>query len=99
MSALVDFWRGNVPLSRAFWAWGILGGGLVGVLSSLLGLMLLANGAPGWLAVLILIAHIPWNIVLLIGVWRSSERSEAGQGIVNATRLAMVVWVILISVL
>jgi hypothetical protein len=98
MSALIDFWRGHVPLSRAFWTWGILGGALVGALSSILSLVLLANGAPGWLAVTVLIAHIPWNIFLLIGVWRSSERAEASASVVSAARMAMVVWVIVLSV-
>ena len=97
MRALMDFWRGNVPLSRAFWAWGILGGAVVSALFSILALILLVNEAPGWLASLIFAAHIPWNIVLLIGVWRSSERSEVSREVATAARLAMAVWVVVLS--
>jgi hypothetical protein len=71
---MVEFWRGGLPLGRAFWLWGILGGGIVSLLTTLLALMLLAVGAPSWLAVLVFSAHIPWNFVLLVGVWRSAGR-------------------------
>ena len=37
----VQFWHGNLPLGRAFWLWGILGGGIVSLFSTLLALALL----------------------------------------------------------
>ena len=75
MQTIVEFWRGRLPLGRAFWLWGILGGGIVTLFSTLLALALLAAEAPAWLAMLVFAAHIPWNLVLLVGVWRSTERA------------------------
>jgi hypothetical protein len=50
---IVDFFRGGLPLGRALWFWGILGGGIVSLFATLLALTLIAAGAPAWLAVLV----------------------------------------------
>jgi hypothetical protein len=97
MRALVDFWRGEVPLSRAFWIWGIVGGGIVSLALTLVALVTLTAGAPGWLTVVIFAAHIPWNLVLLVGVWRSSERAEVRSDLAQIARLSIVVWVIVLT--
>jgi len=43
--------------------------------------------------------HIPWNLVLLLGVWRSAERTEISRDTAWLTRLVMLVWVVVLSVL
>ena len=96
---IVEFWRGGLPLGRAFWLWGILGGGIVSLLTTLLALMLLAAGAPSWLAVLVFGAHIPWNFVLLVGIWRSAGRPEASPAAANLVRLTILIWVVVLSLL
>jgi len=96
---IVEFWRGRLPLGRAFWLWGILGGGMVSLSTTLLALMLVAAGAPAWLAVLVFAAHIPWNFVLLVGVWRSAARPEVSHAAANLVRLLILVWVVVLSLL
>ena len=76
MRTIVEFWRGNLPLGRAFWLWGILGGGAVSLFSTLFALALLAAEAPAWPAIVVFAAYIPWNLVLLVGVWRSAEQGR-----------------------
>ncbi len=61
MGAVVEFWRGGVPLGRAFWSWGILGGAVVSLFSTLFAVLLVAAEAPVWLAVLVFAAHLPWT--------------------------------------
>jgi hypothetical protein len=99
MRAIVRFWYGELPLGRAFWLWGILGGFVVNLVSTLLALVLLAAHAPSWLAVLVLVAHLPWNLVLLIGVWRSAGRSEISRKTADLARMAMLAWVVALSLL
>jgi hypothetical protein len=95
----LEFWRGGVPLGRAFWVWGILGGGVVSLVATLLALLLLAAGAPAWLAVLVFAAHIPWNLVLLVGVWRSAGRPGVSHAASNLARLAILAWAVVLSLL
>jgi hypothetical protein len=99
VAALKAFWRGDVPLGRAFWLWGVVSGGIVSIACTTLALALLAGGAPGWLAIAVFAAHIPWNLVLLVGVWRSSEDSAVQKQTQQLARLAIVAWVLLLSAL
>ena len=99
LRAVVEFWRGQLPLGRAFWLWGVLGGGVVSLLTTVLALALVTSGAPAWLAALVFAVHIPWNLVLLLGVWRSAERTEISRDTAWPTRLVMLVWVVVLSVL
>jgi hypothetical protein len=99
MRAIIGLWRGEVPLGRAFWLWGILGGGVVALFATILALALLTGGAPAWLAVLAFAAHVPWNLVLLVGVWRSAGRPEVGRDTAFLARSAIAAWVVALSVL
>jgi hypothetical protein len=96
---IVLFFRGGLPLGRAFWLWGILGGGIVSLLATVLALTLIAAGAPAWLAVLAFAAHIPWNLVLLVGVWRSAGRPGVTPAAANLARGVMLAWVAVLSLL
>ena len=96
---IVKFFRGGLPLGRAFWHWGILGGGIVSLFATMLALTLIAAGAPAWLAVLIFAAHIPWNGVLLVGVWRSAGRPGVSPAAASLARLVIVAWLVVLSIL
>jgi hypothetical protein len=95
---IVEFFRGGLPLARAFWVWGILGGGIVSLFSTLFALALVAASAPAWLAALAFAAHIPWNVVLLVGIWRSAGRPEVSPAAANLARLTILAWVLVLSI-
>ena len=99
MATIRQFWRGGLPLGEAFWLWGILGGGVVNLFATLAALLLLtaevarlARGAARSRL------HIPFNLFLLVGVWRSSARPEIGAERRQLARLCMSVWVIALSI-
>jgi hypothetical protein len=96
---IIEFYRGGLPLGRAFWLWGILGGGIVNLVSTLLALTLIAASAPAWLAVLAFAAHIPWNLMLLVGIWRSAGRPEVSPAAANLARTIILAWVVVLSLL
>jgi hypothetical protein len=89
MRILVKFWRGEVPLGRAFWLWGILGGGVVALFATILALALLTGGAPAWLAILAFAAHVPWNLVLLVDVWRGPNAAVLARPAIAAWAAAL----------
>jgi hypothetical protein len=96
---IIEFLHGGLPLARAFWFWGILGGGMVSLFSTLFALTLVAASAPAWLAVLVFTAHIPWNLVLLVGIWRSAGRPEVSPAAARLARLVILAWVVVLSIL
>jgi hypothetical protein len=97
MRAIMALWRGELVLGQAFWLWGIFGGGIVALFATILVLFLLAMGASTWLAVLFFAADIPWNLVLLVGVWRSAAQPEVARGTATLARLTMLAWVVVLS--
>jgi hypothetical protein len=72
----------------------VLGGAAVGLFSTLLAVALLAAVALAWLA-----AHLPWNLVLLMGVWRSPGRPEVGRDTAWLARTSILGWVVALSLL
>jgi hypothetical protein len=96
---IVEFFRGGLPLGRAFWLWGILGGGIVSLFATLLALTLIVASAPAWLTVLVFAAHIPWNLVVLVGVWRSAGRPEVTPAAANLAHMVILTWVAVLSLL
>jgi len=78
---------------------GHSGWGVVSLFSTLLALALLTAEAPAWIAIIVFSAHIPWNLVLLVGIWRSTERGSVSREIAYGARLIMLAWLIALSVL
>ena len=98
MAAIRQFWRGGLPLGEAFWLWGILGGGVVNLFGTLAALLLLAEGVNPWLVAVLMAAHVPLNLFLLAGVWRSSARPEVGPERRQLARICMTAWVIALTI-
>ena len=97
MGKIGRFWRGELPLGQAFWAWGILGAGAVSAASTFAALAILSSDGPGWLAALAYAGHIPWNLVVLIGVWRSAERADPKAA--GLARMAIALWILLLTLI
>jgi hypothetical protein len=96
METLRALWSGTLPLRDAFWTWAVLGGLLVNISTSLLFLMLLTLDQP-WPALIVGYGFsLPYNAVVVVGVWRSAARHD---GPANEADLARVATVILMSVL
>ena len=97
MGTIAEFWRGDLPLTTAFWSWGILGGALVNLAATLLMVALLSVDAPAWLAALVFAAHLSPNAALVVGVWRSAARPEVGRGTAELARWTILAWAVVLS--
>lgn len=72
MTKLVALWRGELPLKEAFWTWTVTIGLIVNVSSTILFLALISLDQP-WAALLVGYApSVPYNVVAVVGVWRSA---------------------------
>lgn len=95
--ALVAFvlarWRGEVPLRVALWRdmWGV--GTVVNLAAALVALLLLAKGAPDVLGAAVYFAPLPYNLLLLVSVWRSADKAPDASAL--AAQLLAVLWVLL----
>jgi hypothetical protein len=99
VAAIREFWSGGLPLGQALWLWGVLGGVVVNLFGTLFALILLTMDISPWLVAALMAAHIPFNLFLLVGVWRSSARPEVSANRRQLTRLFMSAWALLLSVL
>jgi len=76
MKRLRALWTGGLPLGDAFWTWAVLGGLLVNISTSVLFLVLIMLD-HAWPALIVGYGlSIPYNVVVLVGVWRSASRYD-----------------------
>ena len=76
MTRLLAHSRGDLPLGEAFWTWAVFGGLLVNISTSIAFLILIAADLP-WLALLLGYGlSVPYNVVALVGVWKSAAHHD-----------------------
>lgn len=97
MGALARLWRGEVPLGEAFWNWGVLGGLLVNVSTSIGFLWLMMAGQTVAAFIVGYAMSVPYNIVAAVGIWRAAGRPEADPRWAGAARLAAVLGMTILS--
>lgn len=86
MRSLALLWRGDLPLGEAFWTWAVCGGIAVNALAKLVFLVLLSQDrvVPAMLVNYGL--TLPFNIVAMVGVWRSAARHHGSSVQADLTR-------------
>ena len=63
-----------MPLGLVFWRDMMLTGTVINVLATVAAFALFAADAPAALALTVNFLPVPWNVFLLVAVWRSAER-------------------------
>ncbi|KPP85215.1 MAG: hypothetical protein HLUCCO07_11390 [Rhodobacteraceae bacterium HLUCCO07] len=90
MTKLLALWSGDLDLNEAFWTWTVTMGLLVNIATSILFLVLILQEQP---LAGVLIGYglsVPYNIVAIVGVWRSAARYSGPSLHVDLARLASV---------
>lgn len=96
MEKLTALWQGDLSLGDAFWTWAVMTGLVVNVTTSILFAVLIMNDLPVPALLVGYGVSVPYNIVAVVGVWRSAARHE-GPGL--QAELARWTSVILMTVL
>jgi hypothetical protein len=97
MDKIGTLWRGDLPLSDAFWTWAVLGGLVVNIATSVPFLALMTAGLTAPAFVVGYGLSLPYNLVALVGVFRSADR-HPGPGLeADLARLATLVLIAVLS--
>jgi hypothetical protein len=70
-------WNGDLPLARVFWTDMLVVGTLVDVVTLVATMLLFAADAPLAYGLAMFLVHIPYSVLLFIGVWRSAARERS----------------------
>lgn len=90
---------GSVPLPIAFWRFGIVYGLIVNLAATLGALALFVSDAPVWLALAVHFAPTPYNVLVLVAVWRAATRWPGERRWAELSRTAIVAWVVAMAAL
>ena len=91
-------WRGELPLSEAFWTWAVIGGLAVNLAVTFASLLLLVGGHT---LHALLVGHLiapPYNILAAVGVWRSALRYEGPRWLADWARWGTAVAMTVLSI-
>lgn len=92
-----SLWAGDLPLGEAFW-WYAVGYGLVlNLVTSLLFLAAVVKAAGVVALVLIFLLPIPYNVLIVVAVWRSAGRYTGPRKWADLARTGTLVWMILLT--
>lgn len=81
---------GDVPLGGAFYNDMLAVGSMVNMAIGICAFAMIAADLPIWLPIIVFLSPQPYNIILLISVWRSASRSP-GRG-TELVKAAAIVW-------
>lgn len=94
---IAALWRGQVPLDVAFWHFAILYGLVLNAITSMLFLYLLINDAAASVLTAAFFLPIPYNVLIIVAVWRSAGRYEGPRKWVDWARFATVLWMVVLT--
>lgn len=78
MELVVDIWKGNLPLWKVFWLYGLGGAVLFGFVDQILGSGMKQGAASHLVALPVVAVMVSYFTIVFVGVWRSAT-SYAGK--------------------
>ena len=96
LTYITSLWRGEIPLGRVFWTDLLIIGTVVNVAAMIAAILLFVSGAPIALGVVVHFAPVPYNLLLLLGVWHAAQRETSDLSF--AAQAVAVVWFIVMLV-
>ncbi len=99
MKNLCRLWHGELALRNAFWNWAVFGGLTINVVSTALFLFLIMADRPISAFIVGYAFPVPYNAIVLVGVWRSAERFAGERRVADFARIVTVIGMLLLSVI
>jgi hypothetical protein len=92
---LLQLWRGDFTLRRAFWDYAIVYGSLLNLTTTLAAFAAYAAELPLAVAAVIFFSPLPYNLLAVLNVWRSAERYAGPPIWAHLARIAVIVWAVI----
>ncbi len=92
MRRLAELWNGRVPLGQAFWGYAILFGSLLNLITTGAALAAFVLGLNPLLAIAIHFLSLPYNLLMVLAVWRSADRYRGDAIWARLARIAVIAW-------
>ena len=92
-----DLWDGRVPLKQAFWQWAIVYGLLVNLVTSALFFGLIIYDVAPLLLIVAFILPVPFNLFVVVAVWRSADRYQGLKKWADLGRAATIIWMFVLT--
>jgi hypothetical protein len=98
VNAIKRLWRGEVALARTFWEYAILYGTLLNILTTIATLAALAANLPVVVALALHLMPTPYNVFVVIAVWRSALRYRGRREWSVLARAGVIGWALIACV-
>ena len=98
MKKLAALWSGDLPLSEAFWTWAIFIGLPLNLTTSLASLVLISADRPWEALVAGYLLSVPYNVVVLVGVWRAATHYPGEPRHADFARVTVAIMMVLLTV-
>ena len=89
---LTDLWRGDIPLSQAFWEYAVAYGTTLNLVATMAAVGSIAIDWPEVVAVVFFLLPIPYIFIVVVGVLRSADRYNDRPDWAWIARVAVVLW-------
>ena len=94
LELIESLWAGDLPLRQAFWDYAVFWGVLLNLVTHGMFFALLLNDANSMLVALAFALPIPYNLLVIVAVWRSAGRYSGPKKWADLARLGTVVCMI-----
>lgn len=91
---LRTLWHGQLPLARVFWLYAVVYGSVANLLATIVTFAALSTGVPGFLAAVIHVLPLPYNVAVSVGVWRSADRYRGLPLWALLARVVVILWAV-----
>jgi hypothetical protein len=89
---VLDLWYGRVPLARIFWEYAIVYGSFANLVTTFAALAAFTKGVPVAVGLLIFFLPAPYNLLMVVGVWRSAARFRGAPTWATLARASIIIW-------
>lgn len=93
----IALWSGEIPLPVAFWRYAVAWGLIINITTSIGTIVTVLADAPAWILVPVHLLPTPFNLLVVIGVWRSAGHYDGDRNYANLARIVTLVGMLVLS--